>query len=260
MSWPWLTSPTRLEIWTLFEGWKDLPSEVRRALGDWQLARYIDGKREQIERLKAGERLSWQLENADICCFAKPRRSWRGPPMSTCRRATAGPRWEVAASRRSSASFRERPRPGRGDLTRAGTRRVARRRPPWAHAHRRGGAAADDSPRPPARSATAAPTAAFRSSPARAWRGPALAALALRRPARSADLHALRTLRAPLPVRRVYGRARWARSARRRAAAPQCRLPGGPLPRLWAVRHGLPRGGHHHGGARRRRDRVILVP
>ncbi len=45
----------RLEIWTLFEGWKDLPSEVRRALGDWQLARYIDGKRAQIESLKAGE-------------------------------------------------------------------------------------------------------------------------------------------------------------------------------------------------------------
>jgi len=55
----------RLEIWTLFEGWKDLPPDVRRALADWQLGRYIDEKRSQIERLKAGERVLPGLENAD---------------------------------------------------------------------------------------------------------------------------------------------------------------------------------------------------
>src|SRR5664280_393883 len=46
---------SRLEIWTLFEGWKDLPDDVRRALADWQLARYIDEKRPQVEALLAGE-------------------------------------------------------------------------------------------------------------------------------------------------------------------------------------------------------------
>jgi ferredoxin len=56
---------SRLEIWTLFEGWKDLPREVRRALADWQLARYIDDKRPQVERLLAGERPQPGLENAE---------------------------------------------------------------------------------------------------------------------------------------------------------------------------------------------------
>ena len=55
----------RLEIWTLFEGWKDLPGEVRRALGDWQLARYIGDKRPQVESLLAGEQPQPGLENAE---------------------------------------------------------------------------------------------------------------------------------------------------------------------------------------------------
>ena len=55
----------RLEIWELFEGWKDLPPQVRRALADWQLARYIDEKRPQVERLLAGEQPQPGLENAE---------------------------------------------------------------------------------------------------------------------------------------------------------------------------------------------------
>jgi len=56
---------SRLEIWTLFEGWKDLPLEVRRALADWQLARYVDDKRSQVEALLAGDQPQPGLENAE---------------------------------------------------------------------------------------------------------------------------------------------------------------------------------------------------
>ena len=56
---------TRFEIWTLFEGWKDLPDDVRRGLADWSLARYVDNKRPQVESLLAGEAPQPGLENAE---------------------------------------------------------------------------------------------------------------------------------------------------------------------------------------------------
>ena len=62
---------TRLEIWTLFEGWKDLPADVRRALGEWSLARYINDKRPQVEALLAGERPWPGLENAEYLLLAE---------------------------------------------------------------------------------------------------------------------------------------------------------------------------------------------
>ena len=62
---------SRLEIWTLFEGWKDLPDDVRRALADWQLARYIDEKRSQVEALLAGEQPQPGLENAEYLLLAE---------------------------------------------------------------------------------------------------------------------------------------------------------------------------------------------
>jgi ferredoxin len=62
---------SRLEIWTLFEGWKDLPDDVRRALADWQLARYIDDKRSQVEDLLAGEQPQPGLENAEYLLLAE---------------------------------------------------------------------------------------------------------------------------------------------------------------------------------------------
>jgi ferredoxin len=62
---------TRLEIWTLFEGWKDLPADVRRALAEWRLARYIKEKRPQVEDLLAGERPWPGLENAEYLLLAE---------------------------------------------------------------------------------------------------------------------------------------------------------------------------------------------
>lgn len=56
---------SRFEVWTLFEGWKDLPHDVRRALADWSLARYIEAKRPQVESLLAGEAPQPGLENAE---------------------------------------------------------------------------------------------------------------------------------------------------------------------------------------------------
>jgi Pyruvate/2-oxoacid:ferredoxin oxidoreductase delta subunit len=42
----------RFEIWAIFEGWKDIPSEVREQLNAWEIAHYENHKRELIENLK----------------------------------------------------------------------------------------------------------------------------------------------------------------------------------------------------------------
>jgi Pyruvate/2-oxoacid:ferredoxin oxidoreductase delta subunit len=59
------TFSARLDTWAMFEGWKDLPVDVRRKLSDWRLAGYVDDKREQVERLLAGEEPYPGLENAE---------------------------------------------------------------------------------------------------------------------------------------------------------------------------------------------------
>jgi len=56
---------SRLDVWCMFEGWKDLPAEAREALADWRLARYIDDKRPQVESLLAGEAPLPGIENAE---------------------------------------------------------------------------------------------------------------------------------------------------------------------------------------------------
>jgi Pyruvate/2-oxoacid:ferredoxin oxidoreductase delta subunit len=55
----------RLDVWAMFEGWKDLPADVRRTLCGWQLDGYVEDKREQVERLLAGEQPYPGLENAE---------------------------------------------------------------------------------------------------------------------------------------------------------------------------------------------------
>lgn len=55
----------RFEIWAIFEGWKDVPAEVRTALNDWELARYEERKRPQIEALRAGREPDPGLENSE---------------------------------------------------------------------------------------------------------------------------------------------------------------------------------------------------
>lgn len=44
----------RFEIWALFEGWKDIPGEVRKQLNAWEMAYYEARKRDMIENLKLG--------------------------------------------------------------------------------------------------------------------------------------------------------------------------------------------------------------
>ena len=44
----------RFEIWALFEGWKDLPADVKNQLNRWELEHYLADHRDTVESLKAG--------------------------------------------------------------------------------------------------------------------------------------------------------------------------------------------------------------
>ena len=55
----------RLEIWAMFEGWKDVPPEVRTALLEWDLAHYVEERREQIAAVRAGEAPQAGLDNSE---------------------------------------------------------------------------------------------------------------------------------------------------------------------------------------------------
>jgi len=44
----------RFDNWALFEGWKDLPDEVRSKLNAWELADYCRGHADQVQTLKNG--------------------------------------------------------------------------------------------------------------------------------------------------------------------------------------------------------------
>jgi Pyruvate/2-oxoacid:ferredoxin oxidoreductase delta subunit len=44
----------RLEIWAMFEGWKDVPLAVRRQLADWDVGFYAGRIREDVEAVRAG--------------------------------------------------------------------------------------------------------------------------------------------------------------------------------------------------------------
>jgi len=44
----------RLEIWAMFEGWRDVPARVRREVATWELANYAETIREPLEALRDG--------------------------------------------------------------------------------------------------------------------------------------------------------------------------------------------------------------
>ena len=44
----------RFDYWALFEGWRDIPDEVRWLLNQWELDAYVDRHRETAAALKAG--------------------------------------------------------------------------------------------------------------------------------------------------------------------------------------------------------------
>ena len=54
----------RFEVWALFEGWKDVPADVKAALNAWELDYYEERKRPQIEALLAGREPDQALENS----------------------------------------------------------------------------------------------------------------------------------------------------------------------------------------------------
>jgi len=45
----------RLDIWAMFEDWKDVPPAVRRRLAAWELASYVESIRPAVDALRAGQ-------------------------------------------------------------------------------------------------------------------------------------------------------------------------------------------------------------
>jgi Pyruvate/2-oxoacid:ferredoxin oxidoreductase delta subunit len=45
---------SRLEIWAMFEGWKDVPLAVHRRLADWDVDHYADKIREDVQAVRDG--------------------------------------------------------------------------------------------------------------------------------------------------------------------------------------------------------------
>jgi Pyruvate/2-oxoacid:ferredoxin oxidoreductase delta subunit len=56
---------TRLEYWALFEGWRDVPDDMRARLCAWEGDWYADGLRERAQRLKDGGALAPGERGAD---------------------------------------------------------------------------------------------------------------------------------------------------------------------------------------------------
>ncbi|MFP4422024.1 MAG: ATP-binding protein [Desulfococcaceae bacterium] len=44
----------RFDVWALFEGWKDIPEDIRGRLNRWELDRYIAGNRDRVTALRDG--------------------------------------------------------------------------------------------------------------------------------------------------------------------------------------------------------------
>ena len=82
---------SRLEIWAMFEGWKDVPLAVRRQLADWDVDSYAQRIRADVEATRDGHpgdsyeaRYSYVLlHEAEAIVAAQT--------TSTCGPATAGP-------------------------------------------------------------------------------------------------------------------------------------------------------------------------
>ncbi len=142
-----------------------------RALADWQLAP-LHRRQAPPGRGPAGRRAALQpgLENAEYLLLHEAE-ALRRPGRARLPVAVRLPGRDGALPQAVARlpALRQRPRPGLGDLPRARLSGAARRRPPRPHAHRRGRRRRPTTRRrsPAAPSATAAPTAAFRSSPAR---------------------------------------------------------------------------------------------
>lgn len=110
----------RFEVWAAFEGWKDVPAEIRTVLNAWELDRYEERKRPQIEGLRSGREPAPGLENSEYLLLHEAEallrqvdriylwpcncRSMMGEcskPVNTCLRFTneRGVGWEISRQR-----------------------------------------------------------------------------------------------------------------------------------------------------------------
>ncbi|HZK48316.1 MAG TPA: 4Fe-4S binding protein [Thermoleophilia bacterium] len=110
----------RFEIWAIFEGWKDIPADMRAALNRWAQDAYLERKRAQIEDLQAGREPESHLENSEylllheaITLLDRAERIYLWPcncrsmmgacskPVNTCIRFSneRGVGWEISRER-----------------------------------------------------------------------------------------------------------------------------------------------------------------
>ena len=65
----------RFEMWAFFEGWCDLPDDVRRRLNEWELADYIGKIGPGVEAMRDGRAAeSDQSSFTPSCCSTRRRR------------------------------------------------------------------------------------------------------------------------------------------------------------------------------------------
>src|SRR5450759_701183 len=94
----------RFEMWAFFEGWCDLPDDVRRRLNEWELADYIGKIGPGVEAMRDGRAAeSDQRSFTPSCCSTRRRRCCVPSRMFTCGPATAVPCGATAPSRSTSA-------------------------------------------------------------------------------------------------------------------------------------------------------------
>ena len=237
----------RLEIWAMFEGWKDVPLAIHRQLADWDVDHYAEKIREDVEAVRDGHpgdsyeaRYSYVLLDEAEAIVAAQDHIYLWP--CDCRSIVS----KCRKLKDVCLRFEQRSRSRLGDLQGARRRDPARHRQGRPHAHggragRRGAHVVDLQllhrlllPAP-------------RLGAARGERGVARAPL--RRAHRHGPLQELRTLRPALPVRGHRVQLRRPAGVRRR-----------PLSRLRAVRDGLQRGRHRTSAAHRGVARWTTIP
>ena len=79
----------RLEIWAMFEGWKDVPLAVHRRLADWDVDYYAEKIRGDVDAVRAGQPGDSSRPATPTSSWTRPRPSSPPSSTSTCGRATA---------------------------------------------------------------------------------------------------------------------------------------------------------------------------
>ena len=157
----------RLEIWAMFEGWKDVPLAVHRQLADWDVDYYADKIRAGVEEVRDGHPGDSYEARYSYVLLGRRRRSSPPRTTSTCGRVTAAPWSASAASRWTSACASRTVAASAGRSPGSAPPRSCAPPTRPASCTRPTSRTTSPAPRP---SATAAPTAATRTSPPSGWR------------------------------------------------------------------------------------------